>query len=445
MTNSTLRWSKHSAKARYKFEKNTRSGQEEFVPAFFVRYNRRPFAERREKGECMANAVGMTSKQWLPLIGLAFSAFMLNTSEFMPIGLLVDIAADFSMTEAEAGAMISVYALAVLVLSLPLMIAASRFAFKGLMLAVIAVFGAGQLFSALAPNFALAHAVFWSIASPMAVYAVDYRRSSLALSCIATGSAVAVVCGLPLGRAVGLALGWRMTFACVAVAAFVALVYLWRTLPKMPAGKRFTVKELPALLKIRPLTGIFVVTVVLAGAHFVGYSYIEPFLLQVVGMPEGLVTVVLAVYGAAGILGSALFSRLYGIMRFAFVRVAILGVTGALALMAASSATFGTSIADCVLWGMCYTAFNVAFQAEVLKYAPADASAVAMSIYSGLFNLGISGGTQVGGMVVAAGGIGAVGYVGAAFGVLAFVLCGALMIRPMRRADALSVEAASRN
>ena len=180
------------------------------------------------------------------------------------------------------------------------------------------------------------------------------------------------------------------------------------------------------------------------GMSIICIAILSPLLLQVTGMPEGLVTVVLAVYGAAGILGSALFSRLYGMMRFAFVRTAILGVTGALALMAVSSATFGTSIADCVLWGMCYTAFNVAFQAEVLKYAPADASAVAMSIYSGLFNLGISGGTQVGGMVVAAGGIGAVGYVGAAFGVLAFVLCSALMIRPMRRADALSVEVASR-
>ena len=86
---------------------------------------------------------------------------------------------------------------------------------------------------------------------------------------------------------------------------------------------------------------------------------------------------------------------------------------------------------------MCYTAFNVAFQAEVLKYAPSDASAVAMSIYSGLFNLGISGGTQIGGLVVAAGGIASVGYVGAAFAIVAFVLCGALMIRPMKRTDAL--------
>lgn len=394
----------------------------------------------------MASKAGMAPKEWLPLVGLAFSAFMMNTSEFMPIGLLVDIAADFSMTEAQAGVMISVYALAVLVLSLPLMILASRFPFKGLMLGVIGLFAAGQFLSAVAPSFpalvgarlvvAAAHAVFWAIASPMAVFAVDYRRSALALSTIAAGSAIAVVCGLPLGRAVGLALGWRMTFACVGVAAVVALAYLWRTLPAMPAGKRFAVRDLPGLLRIRPLLGVFVVTVVLAGAHFVGYSYIEPFLLQVTGMPEGLITIVLAIYGLAGVCGSALFSRLYGTMRFAFLRAAVLGVTGALALLAAASATFGTAIACCVLWGMCYTAFNVAFQAEVLKYAPSDASAVAMSIFSGLFNLGISGGTQVGGMVVAAGGIGLVGYVGAAFGLLAFFLCSVLMIRPMRKADA---------
>ena len=389
----------------------------------------------------------MTAKEWLPLIGLAFSAFMLNTSEFMPIGLLVDISADFRMTEAQAGAMISVYALAVMLLSAPLMILASRFPFKGLMLAVIAVFGAGQVFSAVAPTFELlvaarlvvacAHAVFWSIASPMAVCAVDYRRSSLALSTIAAGSAIAVVCGLPLGRAVGLLLGWRMTFACVAVAAFCALAYLWRTLPKMPAGKRFTLRDLPSLLRNRALVGVYVVTVVLAGAHFVGYSYIEPFLQQVAGMPDGSITVVLAVYGAAGIAGSALFSRLYGTVRFGFLRTAIVGVAAAMALLAVCAPTVPSVVACCVLWGACYTAFNVAFQAEVLKYAPADASAVAMSIYSGLFNLGISGGTQIGGMVVAAGGIAQVGYVGAVFAAVAFVLCNALMVRSMRRADAV--------
>ena len=53
---------------------------------------------------------GITLKQWLPLVGLTCCAFVFNTSEFMPIGLLTDIAASFSLTEAQAGIMISVYA-----------------------------------------------------------------------------------------------------------------------------------------------------------------------------------------------------------------------------------------------------------------------------------------------------------------------------------------------
>ena len=69
----------------------------------------------------------MSRRHWIALIGLAFSAFIMNTSEFMPIGLLVDIAAGFSMTETEAGYIVSVYAWAVALLSVPLMVLASRF------------------------------------------------------------------------------------------------------------------------------------------------------------------------------------------------------------------------------------------------------------------------------------------------------------------------------
>ena len=81
---------------------------------------------------------GITLKQWLPLIGLTCCAFVFNTSEFMPIGLLTDIAASFSLTEAQAGIMISVYAWGVMLLSLPLMVFASRFEFKRMLLGVLA-------------------------------------------------------------------------------------------------------------------------------------------------------------------------------------------------------------------------------------------------------------------------------------------------------------------
>lgn len=80
---------------------------------------------------------GITLRQWLPLIGLTCCAFVFNTSEFMPIGLLTDIAASFSLTEAQAGIMISVYAWGVMLLSLPLMMFASRFEFKRMLLGVL--------------------------------------------------------------------------------------------------------------------------------------------------------------------------------------------------------------------------------------------------------------------------------------------------------------------
>lgn len=146
---------------------------------------------------------GVTLRQWLPLVGLTCCAFVFNTSEFMPIGLLTDIAASFSLTEAQAGIMISVYAWGVMLLSLPLMVFASRFEFKRMLLGVLAVFSLGQFLSAVAPTYpilvcarlvvACAHAVFWSVASIMASRLVDTRHGALAISMIATGSSIAQI------------------------------------------------------------------------------------------------------------------------------------------------------------------------------------------------------------------------------------------------------------
>lgn len=87
----------------------------------------------------------LTIREWLPLIGMTVAAFIFNTSEFMPIGLLTDIADDFQITEAKAGMLISAYSWAVMLLSLPLMLLASRISFRKLLLGTIALFGIGQV------------------------------------------------------------------------------------------------------------------------------------------------------------------------------------------------------------------------------------------------------------------------------------------------------------
>ena len=157
--------------------------------------------------------------RWLPLVGLTFAVFVFNTSEFMPIGLLTDIATDLNISEARAGLLISVYAWVVAIMSLPLMIMVSKMELKRLLLSIIALFVVSHVGSALAEGYytlmlsrigvACAHSIFWSIASPLAVRTVPDGRRALALSAIATGSSVAMVVGLPLGRVVGLYVGWR--------------------------------------------------------------------------------------------------------------------------------------------------------------------------------------------------------------------------------------------
>ena len=372
----------------------------------------------------------MTLRMWLPLLGITLSAFIFNTSEFMPVALLTDMAADLGVTESVMGAVITVYAWSVMLLSLPLMMFASRFALKRVLLCVLCVFLAGQVVTVASTSYwmlvagrivvAVAHSVFWSIASPIAVRLVPDKFGSLALGMVVTGSSIATIVGMPLGRIVGLALGWRAAFLCVAVATGAALLYLTFVFPKMPAGEPFTVAKLPRMLSNRALVGIYAFIAVLVTGYYTAYSYIEPFLLQVAGMDEGVVTAMLTVFGVAGIAGSFLFARFFDGHRRLFFRAAVGCLAIALFALGVASMSPVLVVLDFLVWGVASTAFNVSFQGEVIRITSQDEAAVATSIYSGIFNLGIGGGSALGGAVVTGLGVGVIGYVGGALVLVAF-------------------------
>lgn len=260
----------------------------------------------------------MTGKQWLALAGIAVAAFVFNSSEFMPVGLLTDIGKTFGTNEATTGMLVSVYAWAVMLFSVPLMIIATRLDFRRLLLVVIVVFLVGQVLTSLSTSYwmlmaarmvvACAHSVFWAIAAPIAVRLVPKNKRALALSVVETGTAVAAIVGLPLGRAIGLAVGWRLTFAIVAVISALLLVYLLITLPWVPGAEPFSIGQLPGLFQNKGLVALFILTALYAWGYYTGYSYIEPFLLQVAGLENDVVTLVLSVFGVASIIGSILCS-----------------------------------------------------------------------------------------------------------------------------------------
>ena len=374
---------------------------------------------------------------WVALAGLALAAFIFNTSEFMPVGLLTDIAASFSLTEAQAGWMISVYAWAVMLLSVPLMVLGSRIEMKRLMLVVIATFLAGQVASAAAPSFPLlvaarllvaaAHAVFWSIATPVACRIAGERHAATAMSMVVTGSSIAMILGLPLGRVIGLALGWRMTFACVAAVAVCVGLLLAARLPRLDAGEPFRIAQLPTLGRNRALVALYATTILMACGYYTCYSYIEPFLGQVAHLDEGVITVALTAFGGAGILGSLAFSRLYDGHRVAFARTMVVLVAASIWGLSVGAASPAAVFALLAIWGFGATAFNVAFQAEVIRVTDEASSPVAMSIFSGLFNLGIGCGSFFGGAAVDAWGTASVSPAGGAIALAGVVCCFVLM------------------
>ena len=387
-----------------------------------------------------------TISKWLPLLGLTFCTFVFNTSEFMPIGLLSDIANDLNISDARAGMLISVYAWVVALMSLPLMIIVSKMELKRLLLTIIAVFVLSHVASALAEGYytlmlsrigvACSHAIFWSIVSPLAVRIVPADKRAFALSMVATGSSIAMVVGLPLGRVVGLYLGWRMTFLSIGVISALIFIYIAAMLPKVPSRGKFSVKRLPALLHNRVLLGVFVMSVLFATAHYTGYSYIEPFLGRVAGFTPDIVTLVLIVFGGSGMLGSIAFSKYYMSNPRRFVAVATVAPALCLLLMQVSAVSLASVLAVCVVWGAMATAFNIAFQDNVMRFAPEEATSVAMSIFSGIFNLGIGSGAYIGGVVVTHLSLGSRGYAGGVIGLLAAFYCVGRLFPNMRRREA---------
>ena len=384
----------------------------------------------------------MNYKTWLPVIGLTLSAFVFNTSEFMPIGLLTDIANDFNITEAHAGMLISVYAWMVALLSLPLMLLVCRMEMRRLLLSIVGLFIVSHVCSALSATYwqlmlsrigvACAHSVFWSIATPMAVRSVPDDKRSVAIGIVSTGTSVAMVVGLPLGRVIGMYVGWRTTFACIAAVALLIFLFISMVFPKMPSHNSFSVKKMPLILKNSVLMSAYVTTVLFATAHYTCYSYIEPFLGQTGGFDADTVTAILIAFGAAGAVGSVIFSKYYDRGRHTFCALTIGGVMVALLLLRASAVSIAAVVAVCVLWSAMATAFNVAFQDTIMRYSPEGAAPIGMSIFSGIFNLGIGCGAFIGGLVCTHLTIADTGYVGGAICLASLLTFTLVVVKAMR-------------
>lgn len=361
---------------------------------------------------------------------LAFVAFIFNTTEYIPIALLSDIGTSFSMPVDKVGIMMTVYAWIVALVSLPLMLATAKIERKRLLVGVFTLFVASHILSAVATGFgvlliartgvAFAHAIFWSITASLVVRLAAKDKRTKALGLLATGSALAAVLGLPIGRLVGQYLGWRASFALIGALALICLVTLWKILPNLPSRNVGNIKSLPDILKNTPLLLVYLMIMLIVTAHFTAYSYIEPFMLNVVNFSANFATWILLMFGLAGIVASILFGRYYERMERSFLWLAMMAIALGLSTLFLFSDMSALWVINAFLWGIGATTISLVLQIQVLRLAP-KATDVAMSIFSGVFNIGIGGGALLGGIVIAQMSLIHIGHVGAAVALLAML------------------------
>lgn len=168
------------------------------------------------------------------ILTLAVTAFAIGVAEFIIVGILPSISSAFGISLASAGSLVGLYALALAIGTPLIVIGLGRFPRKAVLLGLIAVFLAGNLISALAPNYpllllgrvitALAHGSFFAIGATVAANLAREGQASKAIAVMFAGLTLAMVIGVPLGSYLGNTLGWRLPFYAVSLLALLALL-----------------------------------------------------------------------------------------------------------------------------------------------------------------------------------------------------------------------------
>ncbi|WP_211266727.1 sugar transporter [Halotalea alkalilenta] len=354
---------------------------------------------------------------------LALSAFVFNTSEFVPVGLLSDISFSFGMPVTHVGLMLTIYAWVVALTSLPFMLLTRRIERRRLLMGTLLLFIAAHVVCGTAGSYAMlvagrvgiafSHAVFWSITASLAVRIAPPGKQAQALGLLAAGTSIAMVLGIPAGRVIGDLIGWRTTFLLIGAVAALVMVALRLLLPRLPAQNVGSLTSIPLLFRRRVLVGLYLLTIAVVTGHFTAYSYIEPFAQTVAGLTPLDTTTLLLVFGGMGIPGTILFGRWYAHHSNAMFVGSIALVAACLLGIAVAKSHYWTMITLCALWGPAIIVFGLAMQARVLERAP-EATDVATAIYSATYNVGIGAGALLGSDVSVQLGLSDVGMVGSA-------------------------------
>ncbi|MBJ7694646.1 MFS transporter [Weissella confusa] len=374
------------------------------------------------------------SKYYKIAIALAVSTFAIGTTEFVPVGMLTDIAKDMHVSTGMIGLLVTGYAIAQAVGAPIATSFVGRIARRRLFTWLMFLFAVLNVASAVAPSYglllvtraltAVVHGVFFATASVYLTNMAPLDKKGEAASWLFGGLTVATVFGVPFGTYLGDVVGWRATFAVVGAMGLVGWFGVLIQVPKSVAPSVSDNQLLGIITVIRqPRISLTLLMATLGfGATFVLYTYIRPYLQQVTGISTTSVVWVLVLYGVFVTIGNVIGGRLANrqslhILMGVFLAQAVVQIVQLMLLPKAGWYLLGVA-----LLGLVAFMGNASLQSRIIitttELAPAHTD-VASALNVSALNFGIAGGSLVGNMVMSHVGLQTLPIVGALIGLLA--------------------------
>ncbi|MBK1787165.1 MFS transporter [Prauserella cavernicola] len=360
------------------------------------------------------DSVATSNRPILVLLTLAAGAFGIGTTEFAVSGLLTGIADEFQISFTAAGWAATLYAFGVFIGAPLLILAGRRFETKRFLLALMVLFVAGNLLTALGSSFgltlsgrvvtSLAHGAFLGVGSIMASRVVPEHRKTRAIAFMFSGVTLATLVGTPVATWVSGEWSWRVSFLGISAIGILTLIGILAYIPRSSTGQAFSLATEARAFRNPQLLLAMLVTILGPAGFFTSITYIAPITLDVTGTSESWITLYMAVFGLGLFIGNIVGGRLadLDLMRLLVGSLAVLTATLLVFWLAASSVTV-TLIAVFLMAASGFSTVSPIQRLVMERAEQAGAPNLAASMNIGMFNLGNAIGAGLGGFVISAG------------------------------------------
>jgi DHA1 family inner membrane transport protein len=233
----------------------------------------------------------------------------------------------------------------------------------------------------------------------VAAASVETKRSPRAVSIVFTGFSAGIVLGVPIASFAAGSNGWQAGFIVFSVLNAVALVAHLILLPSMPVTRRLTFGRQLGVLRKPVLWWNLLLQVVLTAAVFSIYAYMAEYLKVVTEMDVRSISLMLFLFGTAGFFGTLAAGWLMGLHLSATASGFMALFAPTLLLIFLFGQSYPVAVVLVVLWGFVHAAAIPLCQALVLRAAP-EAPEFSNSLFNSFGNLGLMGGTMIGGLFI---------------------------------------------